>query len=328
MERLEGGPPYLHCVQLPTPFVVGPVNIYVALGSDGVTLVDTGPKTTAARAALVSGLIALGQDAPAIGQVVVTHAHADHYGLAGWLAGQGGAAVATHPLNQGSLAQDAAVEAQHAAFYEEQLTLAGVPQELRQGIEAVRRGFRAYVERLPDTRPLVEGDALCLGGEPWQALHLPGHSGGLLGLWQADRRVLLASDHLLQGITSNPLLEPPAQPSQPRRRSLADYLESLERTRQLQPALVLPGHGPPIVRAGALIDERLRFHERRQEWLWRRIAMGVGTVYGLCLELFGALSELNTLLAVSEVVGHLDLLQAAGRIGWATRDGLWRLWAR
>ena len=45
----------LHCLSLPTPFPVGPVNVYLAEG-EPLTLIDTGPKDDATRAALEAGL--------------------------------------------------------------------------------------------------------------------------------------------------------------------------------------------------------------------------------------------------------------------------------
>ena len=46
-------------IKLPTPFGVGPVNTYL-LSGDEPTLIDTGPRTKEARAALASGLAGQG----------------------------------------------------------------------------------------------------------------------------------------------------------------------------------------------------------------------------------------------------------------------------
>ncbi len=58
-------------------------------------------------------------------------------------------------------------------------------------------------------------------------------------------------------------------------------------TRELPVELVLPGHGDPITDHGALIDERLRMHERRARKLQRLLADGPMTAYELALEMWG-----------------------------------------
>ena len=51
----------LHQLVIPTPFPVGPVNVYLARGAaEPLTLIDTGPRTDEARTALEQSLAALG----------------------------------------------------------------------------------------------------------------------------------------------------------------------------------------------------------------------------------------------------------------------------
>jgi glyoxylase-like metal-dependent hydrolase (beta-lactamase superfamily II) len=68
-------------ISLPTPFYIGPVNVYL-IKEDPVTLIDTGPKTPEAIAALRSGLRSAGLSVNNIRRIVLTHAHEDHCGLA------------------------------------------------------------------------------------------------------------------------------------------------------------------------------------------------------------------------------------------------------
>src|SRR5262249_12952443 len=68
-------------ISLPTPFYIGPVNVYL-IAEDPVTLIDTGPKTQEAVAALRAGLRAAGLNVEDIRRIVLTHAHEDHCGLA------------------------------------------------------------------------------------------------------------------------------------------------------------------------------------------------------------------------------------------------------
>src|SRR5262245_26579387 len=80
---------------IPTPFPVGPINIYLVV-DDPITLVDTGPKTDQAIAALREQLRNLGFKTEDIKRIVLTHTHEDHYGLAGMLQRESGALVHVH----------------------------------------------------------------------------------------------------------------------------------------------------------------------------------------------------------------------------------------
>lgn len=318
-------PPYLRCLAVPTPFAVGPVNVYLAEGPEGLTLMDVGPRTKRAQEALQKGLEDAGFRPSQVRRILITHAHVDHYGLAASLAREAGAEVWTHPWNVPVLTDHPQDKSRRDAFYAEVYRGAAVPEETQRQAQALYRGLRYFTEPMEVHHTVDEGDEILLGGEAWQVLHLPGHSGGLVGLWHPERRVLLSSDHLLRDITSNPLLEPPPEEGMARRKSLREYLASLRRTLELDVRLALPGHGEPVEDVAFLIRQRFAFHEERQERTWACIAGGADTVYAVCQLLFPGLSPANVFLAVSEVVGHLDLLEEAGRIRWETQDGVWRL---
>ena len=71
----------IHRISVPTPFYVGPVNVYL-IEEDPLTLIDAGPRDDASLAALRSGLAQLGHKLSDIKRIIISHAHADHYGLA------------------------------------------------------------------------------------------------------------------------------------------------------------------------------------------------------------------------------------------------------
>src|SRR5207249_11377664 len=68
-------------ISLPTPFYIGPVNVYL-IKEDPVTIIDTGPKTKEAVNALRAALRSEGLMVSNIRRIVLTHAHEDHCGLA------------------------------------------------------------------------------------------------------------------------------------------------------------------------------------------------------------------------------------------------------
>jgi glyoxylase-like metal-dependent hydrolase (beta-lactamase superfamily II) len=72
---------FIRTLTVPTPFPVGPVNVHLIL-RDPVTIVDSGPLTDSAWEVLVAGLAAHGLAVADVEQILLTHGHHDHYGLA------------------------------------------------------------------------------------------------------------------------------------------------------------------------------------------------------------------------------------------------------
>jgi glyoxylase-like metal-dependent hydrolase (beta-lactamase superfamily II) len=140
--------------------------------------------------------------------------------------------------------------------------------------------------------------------------------------------LLLAGDHLIAHISSNPLLARPLGASVdyegPRPQALLTYMDSLRATRELELALVLSGHGAPIVDHVALIDERFRLHERRAEKIAGLIAQAPRSAHEIAHALWGNVAVTQAYLTLSEVLGHVDLLLRDGRVVEEEHDGLAR----
>ena len=320
-------PPYLHCLTLPTPFPVGPVNVYLAEG-DPLTLIDTGPKAPVSRDALVAGLAALGYRLEDIQQIILTHHHVDHIGLAGEIVALSGARLLTHPYNVAWLTDYDAERVRQEPFYLGLWVEAGVPADIVAAMRTASTGTSRWMDNVPPTATLDEGDTVRLGGEAWRVFHTPGHAGGLICLWEPVSRTLLANDHFIRDISSNPVLEPPPALVGPRPRRLVEYLHHMRRMADLDPALALPGHGAPVADVAGLVRQRQTFHQRRAQRLGDALSAGPLTLWQLTQPLFPRLTRpMDFFLALSEVVGHLDLLEAAGQAA-PQADGALVRWAR
>jgi glyoxylase-like metal-dependent hydrolase (beta-lactamase superfamily II) len=143
--------------------------------------------------------------------------------------------------------------------------------------------------------------------------------------------MLLAADHLIAHISSNPLLARPLEAegeyTGPRPQALITYMASLEETRAMDLELVLPGHGRPITDHGALIDERFRLHARRAEKINRLLAQQPRSAHEIAQELWGNVAVTQAYLTLSEVLGHVDLLLRDGLVVEDERDGVVRFQA-
>ncbi len=320
-------PPYLHCIELPTPFPVGPVNVYLAEG-EALTLVDTGPKADQTRTALESQLAARGYRVKDLRRIVLTHHHVDHVGLAAELAQRSGAEVITHPYTVPWLAGYAAEQARQHPFYLRIWEESGVPPEIIASMTESSAALPRWTDAAGAAGTLDEGTSLRLGDDDWSVFHTPGHAGGLICLWEPGSRTLLANDHFIRDISSNPVLEPSPMMNGPRPRRLVEYLHHMDRMAALKPAIALPGHGEPVEDVAQLVRQRHLFHERRARRLLEALDGQALTLWELTQPLFPRLTRgMDFFLALSEVLGHLDLLEEAG-LAQPQLHGPLRRWVR
>jgi len=208
-------------------------------------------------------------------------------------------------------------------FAEKVMLRHGIPADVVTALRAVSASFRAWGSAVEITRPLHDGDELRLRDRTLRVCHRPGHSPSdtvfVDDRAQTDRRaIMLGADHLIAHISSNPLLARPlgAGPDflGPRPHALIDYIASLERTREMELSLVLPGHGAPIADHAALIDRRLHMHRRRAEKIFGLISARPYSAHEIAVELWGNVAVTQAFLTISEVLGHVDLLLEAGRV--------------
>jgi len=314
----------LYQVVIPTPFKVGPVNCYVTTARP-ITLIDTGTKWDESRRAWQTELAELGLKIEDVQRIIITHAHADHYGLAADIVRASGAAVWTHRHNQAMLEADEAIRAARDAFYLQLLTEAGVPPEQRQRVADSRRGGNRYAEAVSIDRMLEEGDEIELADRPWRVYHTPGHAGGLICVFEPQSRMLLSNDHLLRDISSNPVVEPDPGGG-PRPHRLVQYIHHLQRMADLEPGVAWTGHGHEIHDVHKTVRQRLHFHERRAQRILDLIGAEGRSAYQIAGLLFGRLDGMDSFLALSETIGHLDWLEEQGRIDAVKRDEViyWR----
>ncbi len=322
----------IHRLAIPTPFMVGRVNAYLIEGSP-LTLVDSGPNSAKALDELEQALAARGHRVEDLELLVITHQHIDHFGLAAILARRSGAEVAALDAVAPFLASYGQ-EAELDDLFAERLMLRhGIPPEVVTVLRAVSAGFRAWGSAVQVTRPLADGSALELGDRTLRVLHRPGHSPSDTVLVDESRSIMLAADHLIAHISSNPLLARPLGASSetaydgPRPQALLTYIDSLEQTRAMELSLVLPGHGRPITDHARLIDERFRLHRRRAEKIGRLIAAEPRTAHEIAQELWGNVAVTQAFLTLSEVLGHVDLLLRDGAVVEEEKDGVVRFGA-
>ena len=305
-------------ISLPTPFYIGPVNVYL-IKEDPITIIDTGPKTPEAVDALRAALRKTGLTSGDIRRIVLTHAHEDHCGLARSLRDEAeDAEVFVHAWETGHRA--ARLE------HEENLRLlhrAGVPDDEIQAMRQLYEEVRQYADSLDDDhcRQLADGDELEFDNGALRVVHTPGHTPGSCSFLREADRTVIAGDCVLKRITPNPVISPdPIDPSR-RFRSLAEYLVSLARVRSFAPTLIYGGHGEPISDFEELFNRYLKLIRERQAKVISLIPKSGATAWEISRAMFPETGDVHRFLAVSEAVAHLDYAQSEGRIELELADG-------
>jgi len=287
----------------------------------GVDDGDPGPDGTAAIAA---ALTAAGSSLERLERLLVTHAHIDHFGLAGEVVRRSGGELWMHRRTDLDLAKYAEPD---DAIDRRMLMLADhglYGPELTESSE----GLRDWLPVMPSvgnpSRLLDGGELFPAGGRTWQVVHTPGHSPGHICLWNADERLLFSGDHLLQVVSPPVTFERGFEPD-----PMGSYLDSLDRVRDLAPELVLPGHGTPF-RDGARRAESIAAAKRRRLTQVRELVEErPRTVVELTLELFGPaqLTGSQRHFVTAEILAYLAYHEAR-RVLRRTRrpDGVF-LWS-
>lgn len=313
-------PDDIEVLPLPTPFAIGNVNCYLLRG-EPLTVIDPGPRMLSAREAFESGLAEHGYKLEDIELVLLTHQHHDHIGLAGKLAAEAGAELAAIGILAEFLA-DFEHSMEHDDRYAvETMARSGIERQVATTLRTMSAAFRVFGRGAEVDRQLADGDTIEAGGRRLTVLFRPGHSPTDTVFHDSDSGILIGGDHLLERISSNPIAHAPigaedpeeAARSEGRPRPLLRYMESMRATRELDISLVLPGHGDEFADPAALIDRRLEFHSRRARKIRATLEHPM-TASEIADVLWTNLPVAGTYLALSEVIGHLDMLIEAGEV--------------
>lgn len=305
-------------VRLPLPFALNHVNCYLLRGADGWTMIDTGINIADARAIWQQAFAELKITISDIKQIVLTHVHPDHFGLAGWF--QAWAQQADHilPIYTSPVEDEWATviwRNQSGERFDRWLQRNGMAAAMAQRVAASMDDTLAMT--LPHPGPMVhlQADAMIYMGErQWRILHAPGHSDGQYIFYDADDKLLLSGDHVLMKITPNIGLWTQTQGN-----PLQKYRHSLQMLSTLDVRLALPGHRHLIHDWGGRIRELLAHHVERLNLAQEGVQMAGNrgaTPYDAALHIFPTerFTAHEWRFAIAEALAHLHDLHEAGQL--------------
>lgn len=302
--------------RIPVPLPGNPLkelNAYLIRGKDRNLLIDTGFRQPACREALFAGLRELGLRRGDV-DVLLTHLHSDHAGLAPEAAGETGTIFVSSVdrLTLDNMAERQKYWEEADNWFREE----GFPISMMMQI----RDKNPARSMAPPTgghySSLEDGDVLEAGDYRLQCLLMPGHTPGQMCFWMEREGCMFLGDHVLFDITPN-ITAWPRMPD-----ALGSYLRSLEKIRAYDVKLALPGHR----RGGDMrlrIDQLLEHHKRRLEEAFSAVKNHPGQpAYFLAGKMTWKIraSSWDTFpvaqkwFAVGECMSHLDHLMVQGRI--------------
>jgi glyoxylase-like metal-dependent hydrolase (beta-lactamase superfamily II) len=152
-----------------------------------------------------------------------------------------------------------------------------------------------------DKEPMiVAGDR-----EVW-VLHTPGHAPDHSCLFDVHGGTLIGGDLAINGST----VAIPADFGG----NLRQYLQSLRAVLELQPRVILPSHGDPILQPASLLRGYLSHRLAREQQVLECLAAGMNTADEIVDRLYAATADALKPAARQNVIAHLRKLAEDGRV--------------
>ena len=311
-------------IELPTGLPVGTVNAYLFTDPEAV-LVDAGVKTAECWDVLTAGLAAHGLTPKDLSQIVITHAHVDHFGLAAQLVEESGATVRIAEPGVAWVTESGDMWQKRMDYYRDDfLAHVGLSPDNAEATITGMRALDALADPIPKSAivPFKVDGTLSMGGATWQSVFTPGHASMQTCFYELESRQFLSADMLLS-MAPTPVVEQPPEGSAQRIPALPQFMDSLNRLEPMDIGEVYPGHGEPFTDHRALIARyRARILDRKNECL-RLVDEGVDTAPALVERMYANYPRGLSLPALWMMVGYLDLLQIEGCIQETTIGGVW-----
>jgi glyoxylase-like metal-dependent hydrolase (beta-lactamase superfamily II) len=319
--------PGIYQLKVPIPNnPLGDTNIYLVKDDTGYTMIDTGWDSDESLNSLHRQLAEINLDFTDLSRIIVTHAHFDHYGLAGKVKGFSGAKIYMHHLDEEIFHTRYIVTDEYRYRNEEWFRINGVPNT---GIPIMRMPFGGPANTIP-AHPdvfLNGGETIDCGTFSLKIIWTPGHSPGHICLYESNTKILFSGDHILPVITPNISLTPQSDNN-----PLGAFLKSLKEMKQIEVNLVLPAHENIFNNLSNRIDEIIYHHENRSLEILQSLNHRALTAYQVSSYItwmpemggvkFENLMPGDKRAAVSETLAHLKAMSEDNRLKILNQNGI------
>lgn len=258
--------PNLYRTEIPLPqSPLKWLNSYIVRGEDRFLIIDTGFNREECLSAMNTSLQKLGVDLNKT-DFFITHFHSDHMGLIGTLASDNAKVYFNQREAQWIYAQRAG-EGHWQTIMDLYIAHGFAAEDARISMES-HPGHKYSSKRNIDFVIVDEGGVIDIGDFHFRCMATPGHSPGHVILYEAEKKILVAGDHILFDITPNITYRVDMEDS------LGNYLDSLEKVNALDVGLVLTGHRRLVHDLHGRVKELQEHHRTRLDEVL--IALGEG----------------------------------------------------
>lgn len=282
------------------------------------TLIDTGIGTKQAYHAFEKQLKTTGLTVHNIKRIILTHLHPDHLGLVEPIKSHSEAEVYAHGEALAVLeSRMISTQERYAQMQREMEMLGNLSRTKGHFFQRIHRPSTFKIDRA-----LRDGDKIELDDFTLTVIWTPGHSPEHICLYNEKRRLLFSGDHILPKITSHISLHP-SEDTDP----LKDFLDSLEKLRELPVDLILPAHEHVFKRLDARINELKRHHEIRCQEVLASIGNEEKTVFQIASRISWDVVSWHLMsfrikrMAALETLAHLVYLRNRGQVEERKKKG-------
>jgi glyoxylase-like metal-dependent hydrolase (beta-lactamase superfamily II) len=284
-------------------------NAFAVAAGDGIVLFDTGYADRDGTRQLELALAQVGFSLADVSLLVCTHAHTDHYGLAGPIVDAAGCELWMHP----AWGHIRAIADDPDGALDRRIEVArqsGVPAAALERYEKSRRGENTGLARLvaPD-RDLVPGVEIATDVGTWEVHETPGHAPSHVVLHQPESGLLISGDHVLGRVS--PFFDYGHTPD-----PVGEFLASLGTVAALDTGLCLAGHGRPFRDVPAKAEANRLLVEEHLARVRAAFADGPRTAFDVIGDIVGVenLSPATAAWGLQMALAYIDHLVLAGEL--------------